>query len=577
MKRIFVTFLFLFFISINSFSQVINNTQILNSDHWIYDALYQLGKEQKITSFYENTMLTIGEIKFYFNEFEREKLSEAGKQLYDKVDNFLNTKSNLLSKLDKLPLIKDDVFALNGNLILSPELYYKSNPDIDWSFKYNYLNKAGTLPFQLGVSEYMTIEIDPFLGKTNLGASKPNNFTNIPVCADDFEFLFINFAYGSVGYADDKWGANLNISKTGLSIGNTNLGSIFYNKTFETDEYIQANVFTKIFKYSADVVQVDYSKYLYIHQIELRPFKQFKIGIMEGTQVVGPFELRFLNPLMFMHQLSAWNDYDDDSGTSPYGEEKICAYFGINIDWTPIKNVRIFGIFSQNEIQSALEREATMGNLYPDSLAVQLGTEISIPSKKSGYYNINLEGIYTSPYMYIKHTPEASLYRVRVDNLNTDPENNIKSWIGSPYGPDCFAVQAGFGYENPIKWKANLFYTFAVKGENDFSLFDKKTADGKYYNYYPPVDYKIKNPSADDDNINYDDYNQALDDALDMWMHGVCEYRNEIKLNGEYILNNHFSFNGQIIYSFIFNALHEENRFEQGVEIALSATYKLFK
>lgn len=561
MKKKIVTFFSILFLSVSLFSQVLNNSQIINSEHWIYDAIYKLGKEQKLASFYENTMLTVGELKFYFNEFDESKLSDSGKVLYKKVYDFLFTDSNLLSKISKLP-ITDEVLKLNSNIILSPEFYYKSNPNIDWSFKYNYLNKAGTVPIQLGISDYIAIETNPFLGKSNLGASRPNNFTNIPVNGEDFEFLFINFAYGCVGYANDKWGVNLNISKTGLSIGNTNLGSIFYNNTFETDEYIQLNIFTKMLKYSADVIQVDFSKYVYLHQIELRPFKQFKIGIMEASQVVGPFEIRFLNPLMFMHQFSAWNDYDNDNNNI-YSEERFCAFFGINIDWTPIKNVRIYSIFAQNEIQSFVERQDPYGNLYPDSLGIQLGTEISIPSKKEGYFNIYLEGLYNSPYLYIKHTPDASLYRIRNDNLH--PEDKIYSWIGSPFGPDCFAVQLGFGYENPIKWKCNLFYTFVIKGENDFSIFDNKTDDGQYFDYYPPVSYNTESKT----------YDEALDDALNMWMHGIIEYRNQIKLNGEYILNNNFSFNGQIIYSFCFNALHQENRFEQGVEFAISLTYKI--
>ena len=57
--------------------QILNNTQIIHSDHWIYDSLYKLGKETKTLGFYENTMISAGEIKFYFEKINRESLSST--------------------------------------------------------------------------------------------------------------------------------------------------------------------------------------------------------------------------------------------------------------------------------------------------------------------------------------------------------------------------------------------------------------------------------------------------------------------------------------------------------------------
>ena len=67
-KHIRLYFFILFFLAlhITAWSQVLNDTQIIHADHWIYDSLYKLGKETKTLGFYENTMLSVGEIKFYF-------------------------------------------------------------------------------------------------------------------------------------------------------------------------------------------------------------------------------------------------------------------------------------------------------------------------------------------------------------------------------------------------------------------------------------------------------------------------------------------------------------------------------
>ena len=162
--------------------------------------------------------------------------------------------------------MKDDAFKLETNIIVNPELYYKSNEDIPWSFRYYFTDNFLTMPVVFGISDYFTIGTAPFMNASNKGASEPNNISNFPY-HDDFEFNFIRFSYGSTGLYFDNWGINLNVNRQSLSIGNTKLGSIFYNKTFESDAYAQLNLFTKCFKYSGDIVQVDYSKYLFLHQI----------------------------------------------------------------------------------------------------------------------------------------------------------------------------------------------------------------------------------------------------------------------------------------------------------------------
>ncbi|MBR6341314.1 MAG: hypothetical protein IKR64_05395, partial [Treponema sp.] len=161
----------------SAWGQVLNNTQIIHSDHWIYDSLYKLGKESKILGFYENTMLSVGEIKFYFEQLDRESLSASGQAIYDQAHDFLYSDSNLIPKI---PFLKDDAFKLESNLIVNPELYYKSNSQIPWSFRYCFNDNFLTLPVIFGISDYFTIATYPVFAKSNLGQQAPNNISNIP-------------------------------------------------------------------------------------------------------------------------------------------------------------------------------------------------------------------------------------------------------------------------------------------------------------------------------------------------------------------------------------------------------------
>ncbi len=553
--RIFGIAFFLLFSPL--YSQSLNSSQVLPPEHWIYDYLKILGMENKTVCFNENSMMTVSEIRFYFEQIDEDALSESGKKLYEEAEKFLYENDSLI---DLTPFRFDIGMKLNG------EGYYKSSDDIPWNFRYNYKDNFATFPIKAAFSDYVTLETDPFVGKAHYGSYRNENYTNFPYREGDFEFLFPRFSYGSVAGAFNGWGANIHIGKQGFQIGDTKIGSVIYNKAFETDSYINLNLFSKYFKYSMDITQISNEKWFYIHQFTVRPHKTFKISVLEGSMLNAPFEIRYLNPLMIMHQYSSWTEYDADGKKGVYGENHFCAYLAGLFDWQPFENLRIYGLYAQNELQLPQERTRT-GILVPDSLGGQLGVEVNVPFK-GGYWKGFTEAIYTSPYLYIKQNPESSLYRERGDNLVSD---RILSWVGSPFGPDSFGVKAGAGYELPRKWAANLGYFFLAKGENGFEIFDSETDNDGYYTYYPYVYYRRNQDGADDQ----EKYNEAYAAARNMWLSGIPMYVNQISLEGEYHLTSKFSTSARTIYSFIFNAGHEKGRFVHGVEFAISLSYTL--
>ena len=67
--------------------------QLIPAGHWVYDALFMLSNETKRTSFATNAPISVGELKMYLNLVPYEKLSDSGKNLYDKLSEYLGTKS----------------------------------------------------------------------------------------------------------------------------------------------------------------------------------------------------------------------------------------------------------------------------------------------------------------------------------------------------------------------------------------------------------------------------------------------------------------------------------------------------
>ncbi|MBQ9494572.1 MAG: hypothetical protein IJR50_02900 [Treponema sp.] len=570
-------------VSIALQAHVYNSQQLLPDGHWMYDALYMLNADVGRATLGDSAPLSVAELKMYFDDIPYNKLSESGKRLYSQVWDFFT---------DKKFAINFGPVKVGFNVIAEPQLMYKSNKNIDWSFGTDYTGKIApdgkdywasssflgnsasnpflSLPLSLSFGDSIIIETTPFFGKSFQGMSKQRNFTNLPYNFNDMEFLWPRTAYASVGKSFNKWGVNLHIAHEGMRIGKTQTGSIIYNSTFETDAYVQFNVYSPYVKYNLDIVQIARNRFMYIHNLDVIPyFKWIKLRILEGTLVNAPFEFRFLNPLMIMHSFGAWNDYTTPEESKYYDEAHVCAYMGASFDITPCKYLRLYGLYAQNEIQSKHELKSAIGRAMPDSFGVQTGAEFTFPDKHNGWWLCTLEGVYTSPFFYIKHGAEWSLYSARQDMQGNS--NPVCSWIGTPFGPDCIGAQLRVGYRHMQKWSCTMEYLFVAHGTNSFGLFQNTvTINGKeYYSYYPAVRRKLVGTTA----ALTDEEAASL--ARTLRLTGVVQYTNCITLKGTYMINNHFAFAARLSYMFIFNNKNKLGVFAHGVELSTSFTYTL--
>ena len=554
----------------------LNDTQVIKSDHWVYDAVYSLFTRSGQTCPASSFPITVGELKFLLKQVDSSSFDNVTNHLYNEVYSFLYDDEDLIHRFFSDESTSDatdtDSFVFSVAPRLTPEAYVKSNDDVSWFFARQdpYLkDNFATLPVRLGFGNFITLETDIFYGKNRAEARLPENWTNLPLNGR-FDYLYPRFAYGSAGIFHENWGASFHIANEGLTIGKTLTGSIIYNRTFETASYAELNLYSNWGSYALDVAQVDYNRFMYLHHLEIRPFNQLKIALVEGGLVNGPMEMKYLNPLMIVHSWYPNQDYQEtEAPGSNGGDHKYCAYLGVMLDYVPCRNLRIYALWAQNELQAFGELDSTYGQLLPDSFGLQVGAETFFSGGGSRLWKINLESVYTLPFLYIKHIAQSSLYRARKDDHV--PGGAINSWIGTPFGPDCLAIQTGVTCSQTGVWSAGLNYLLTIHGENGFGTFtDSRWAyevDGvTYYAYYPVVK----------DTRHLATTEECIAEARNHWLSGLLEYRNDIVLNGSYTLNKYCSFDAQFVYTFVFNSGHTQDNFQQGVELAISATFKYF-
>ena len=573
---------FIFFIA-NINAETYGANQLIPAEHWIYDALYMLYNENAEAFLMDSAPLSVNEIKQTLSYVDYEKLSYSGQKIYDRITEFLEEKK---FTIDMKPI------RVGFNFNFHPAFMVKSNEDIEWSFGTDYTgvnsldDKTGfgpasdfygnfltdpflRVPLYIDFADIAIIDCQASLAKNYWGMTEKSNFTNIFYTPGDFEFSWPVNANASLGYVfKNGLSVNLHVARTGLQYGHTQTGSIIYNDTFATDFYTMLRLSGKKLKYEMMVAQVDNTKYIYTHQIDFTLWKWLKLGILEGTLLHEPFELRYLNPLMIMHSFASWTQYSNPYEYKYYGESHICAYMGIKFDIVPCKNLRIYGLFAQTEIQPPTELGPPEANSIPDGIGLQLGAEYQHGDKFGGMYKFVLEGIYTNPFLYIKHGADWSMYRKTLtQNKNTNIP--ICTWIGTPFGPDSLGGQLTAEYKFVDKWSADFSYLFLAHGANSFGLFSQKKTiegEGEFYDYYPAAKYRLGEMTAE----------EAAAAARSWALTDVIQYTNRITLHGTYNLNKHFSFEGQVIYSFIFNNNAILNNFQHGIEAGISGTYYLF-
>ncbi|MDR1635948.1 MAG: hypothetical protein LBR93_01290, partial [Treponema sp.] len=362
-------------------------------------------------------------------------------------------------------------------------------------------------------------------------------------------------AYLSMGFPFGQgFGLNFKIGLGDEILGRTKTGSIIFSDNMRGFSYGTLSFYAPFISYAASAMELEVTKYLYLHHLQIRILKRLSFGLVEGVMVNAPFEIRYLNPMMIFHSFSAWESYDDynaDLANHPdqysEGESRVGSYLGITLDFRPWKYGRLYGLAAMNQFQIPSEKE-DQDSTVPDGLAFQLGYESWIPLSGRlfnrdyrGHLWFGLEGVYTYPYMYILEDKGWSYYRESTE-VSNDP---IREWVGSPFGPDSAAGTFWLGYRDSSLWSLSLSFLYLAQGPNsDASIFAK-----------PNRAY----------------YSHTRDQMLSMSPSGTVSHTYQLTLSAKWSPLDWLSLSCQPGYRIVSNYAHQKGRLEQGFELVFSA------
>ena len=557
--------------------------KILHPGDWAYDALAVLSREQAIVLL-SDSRITVAQMEKHMAEIDPSSLSESGLLIYDRLAAYLASD----------PWLGFESGAVSGwlDLVLQPEIYYKTNENIPWIYNDHPRNPIFQAPVGFSLGPWITAEMDLYLGQNEYAATLHNNYINIPL--DPVAQTDIHFpkrAYMSAGFpVDETSGINLAIGIGDNFFGRTRTGSVIISEHLERTAYAQAAIYSPAFKYTAQVLQYEVNKYHYMHYIQARPHRKFSISLAEGIMVNAPLELRFLNPLTIFHSYESYKTYTDyneelgyklhetgvdrlwdkdpatgrdlyDRAFDPNNHSRIGSYFGARLEFQPMPFTRFYGLFVMDVLDLPMKKDNWMEGLYPDAVGFQAGAEFSFPVKQ-GYLEFGLEGVYTYPYMYVLWDKGWSFFK-EVPELDIMKNPPLRYWTGTPFGPDTIAGTfwagirgfrgiRGFGdSRSSAFWYSGLAFEFSARGErSELSVFDRDNSIDDTYRPSHMV-YDVTVPPT-----------------------GIPVFTSSLSLRGEYSPREWLSMAFQPGYRYVVNAGHEEGRVERGFELAFSMALK---
>lgn len=533
-----------------------NAKELIPAGSWVYDSLSLLATENGTVDFSDDAPLSVSQIRIYLKSYDYDSLSENAKSHYDKIIAYFDEENISFYA---------GLFSLGLEPKINLEGYFKGNEKLDWTYDRFSRQEFLTIPATFDIGDYLTMQTDLAFAQNKGWMAHNDNYVNIPLAAGAVDVHFPSSGYISTGIDLPKdCQVNFRLGLGQQSVGRTLMGSIILSDYLTGTSWANLEFFSPNFKYNLNITEFNVNKYLYSHRLDVRFFDKFHFSAMEGILVNAPIELKYFNPWTIYHGMAPWLDYSGEA----YYEGYTCAYMCFKAAYTPIKNLRIYGLYAQDQFQTQYERDNWPDDTTPNGIGFQVGIEGFIPFK-DGNFHLWAEGYYADPYLYIKEDPNWSMVRTYRENIGD--KATFFDWIGTPFGPDTIAAQLNVEYEVAKKWNVGLSYLFKAAGEYSGSkIFTPELSWGGHDTSTNGAAWVYPNPDTQG-------YDEAKRRQGLISPSGTPEYMNRISLSGSYNFNDFLNLGLQGAFVFSFNHGNKLDNFQCGPEITASLHFDFTK
>ena len=412
------------------------------------------------------------EIINYLSGIKEENLSITAKEIYNRIKQ----------KLSPVTFYSSGAAAVSLGMIINTEFSVRTNNNVNWVLPDLDRPDFIRIPVDLYLMNFVQLHFEESY-RNFPGERFERNYinTNIPYRFDYLDGSGRPFrAFAALG--NNWW--NIQIGRDRLSLGSAHTGNLLLSDTPDYQDFARFSVFGTWIKYSMILSQIpiffdqsfvdisivnfdeypglqtnSLNRYSYIHRLDLLLGNKFSIGFTE-QMITGdsPIQLRYLNPMMFMHNYFSGYDYQNWGNDSLGLMDNML--FSINFQWIPVSNLSFYGqwIIDALNLFVADSQE-------PNGLGYLAGIEYYHTFKNFSALFFT-EFVYTDPYLYVDNSPfGASIWFRR---MVANPVSYFRyKWIGHPNGRDAitFVFGSHLSFNEKLSVEADIRYI--VQGEHD--------------------------------------------------------------------------------------------------------------
>ncbi len=481
MKKLSITFIVLMFVAFAVFAY--QNTYNANSNE--YKTLVSLYRIAGMTMHGVVTPLSSDDMLFLLKEIPDTKLDAqskaVAKALREKLENpsfFFSSRGVLLDS----QIATSPVGIVNTNKDVNIRELPFAFKDIEPLFLFE-----GTFYFGQHFTGSMGLDLIKSAGEWNFSTFATNFETELN--GSKIDFYRPHKAYFAAGY--DR--VSFIIGRDRLSAGNGFTGNLTIGDNFYFQDFAKLSLLFPYFNYTLTISSFDsnegtmekaensldfsswddYHPEVLNHRLSINFFNKVTFTLTEGVMnytnnAAGTVQM--LNPFNILHNQFTFRNH------------RINNYFAVELDVAICSGLSTHFEFIGDQIQLPFENVDTTPNSY--GLLLNFAYSFSI---KESLVIVYLEGVYTSPSLYLKDDKTkdgGQIYGpedvVAYDHRHTDLIFGNKmtgyddfQYMGYKYGPDTIAVSTGFEMVNE-KTTFTSYVLFMIQGEN---RINKETND----------------------------------------------------------------------------------------------------
>jgi hypothetical protein len=585
-KRFFLSVVVFLICNLVVFSTPYANKQkIFSLDSDVYEAIAALYVHQGISLPSTTGPYSEAELLMMLDKVNPGKLSGATKATYDYI----------AKQLDIQPKMQTKGMGLSWNFDANLETYTHSNTT-DFTGRENwyrgYISQKPLLSIGLetwpsdsfyGYSEFTVGNTYTLENGFGTSAFSTNVIVMAPATLMDLDFNMPYRAFVAMG--GDHW--TFQLGRDRLNWGAGESGNLMMGDNLKYHNMARYTAFGEKYKYTfltsffphthsylggtdgaiegdGQGTELSGLNMYMAHRLEWRMFSD-KVGLALTESIMyqsaeNLLDLRVLNPAMIFH-----DNYIRSNSNS---------LLGLEIDYTPIKGINIYGqaVVDEFSLPGEAVPSATEVN-YPPTFGYLAGVKAVAPiGDLMGHASV--EFAYTDPFLYLRYetneTASAtvgdaySLNFVGVirEFTNKDGTRYNAEFLGYEYGGDAIVFNVNGGVKKYGKWNVEANGFFMLHG-----TFDIYTMWSRIGGTTTGVPYDISTPTTDHPTGNYNDSDVSDRDSVSQTL--------VLGVNGSYEFNSCLRAFGQIDYIHIGNYGNVSGVTTSDVQLTLGVSYHI--